>query len=258
MIKYKKNVVEDNLERSFPLKTKKELKVIRKRFYKNFSDFIVETLKFLTISQRQLEKRVQLSDSTNEELKSRFKNKENIIALSGHIFNWEYCSFLASKVDYKVIISYKKLKNSFWEGVIKTMRQRFGGITVDFRKTYISLLRRKKKGDLTITWICGDQMPNWDKNTLTEEIFLNQKTYFFNGINELARRTDSTVYFVDLRKKPKSVYEIDFKLITDKPNEHSTTFITKKYSELLEDLILQDPSNWLWSHRRWKKVPNKT
>jgi hypothetical protein len=57
------------------------------------------------------------------------------------------------------------------ENVIKALRLRFGLIAVDFRTTYSSLLRFKKENKLSITWTCGDQMPNWKKHALIEEHF---------------------------------------------------------------------------------------
>jgi KDO2-lipid IV(A) lauroyltransferase len=37
-----------------------------------------------------------------------------------------------------------------------------------------------------------------------------------------------------------------------KEMEHG--FITKKYVEHLEKQIIDDPTQWLWSHRRWKEI----
>jgi KDO2-lipid IV(A) lauroyltransferase len=138
--------------------------------------------------------------------------------------------------------------------VVKKIRQRFGGIAIDYRKTYPTLLRYNKEKKLTLTWICGDQMPNWKKNTLTATNFLNQKTYFFDGINEMSRRTKATVYFLGLRKTSSSKYEIYLELITEKPNEETADFITKKYAQYLEELIVSAPDNYLWSHKRWKEI----
>jgi KDO2-lipid IV(A) lauroyltransferase len=255
--KYRKKVIEENLRNSFPKKTKKELQQIKKKFYKNFANFITDTLKLVTINQKQLEKRVRVSKDSIEELNRRHQNKEHIIVLSGHVFNWEYYALIPSQLEHTVLITYKVLKNKFWEELIKKMRERFGGIAVDYRKTYSTLLKLQKENHVTLTWIGGDQMPNWKKNTLIEERFLNQKTYFFNGINELSKKTNSPVYFLGIRKTTKSNYEIYFELITENPNEEGPHFITKKYAELLEELISEAPDNYLWTHKRWKKVPKK-
>ena len=52
------------------------------------------------------------------------------------------------------------------------------------------------------------------------------------------------------------VNEINFKLTIYKPleysNEESIESITLDLNYLLERLILKNPSQWIWSHNRWK------
>ena len=55
-----KKVVFENIKILFPEKSDEEIKKIsKKKFYHNFSDYIVETLKAFTISDESLHQRVQ-------------------------------------------------------------------------------------------------------------------------------------------------------------------------------------------------------
>ena len=52
-------------------------------------------------------------------------------------------------------------------------------------------------------------------------------------------------------------YELEFKLICEEPLSLEYGGITEKYVHFLEKDILNNPSQWIWSHKRWKKaVPN--
>jgi KDO2-lipid IV(A) lauroyltransferase len=42
-------------------------------------------------------------------------------------------------------------------------------------------------------------------------------------------------------------------LISDKPKEEEKYFITHTYVSKLERDILREPTNWLWTHNRWKR-----
>ncbi|MBK7651157.1 MAG: hypothetical protein IPJ20_11105 [Flammeovirgaceae bacterium] len=53
---YRKAMVRKNLRNSFPDKSDRELKQIRKDFYHNLCDYAVETIKLLTISDEELKK----------------------------------------------------------------------------------------------------------------------------------------------------------------------------------------------------------
>ena len=51
IIGYRKKIVYENLKNSFPNKSEKEIKHIQMKFFRNFSDYIVETVKAMTISE---------------------------------------------------------------------------------------------------------------------------------------------------------------------------------------------------------------
>ena len=62
---YRKEVVLNNLQLAFPEKSTKELKSIRRKFYRHFVDLFIEMIKSFTISEKELEKRFKY---TNKEI----------------------------------------------------------------------------------------------------------------------------------------------------------------------------------------------
>ena len=50
--------------------------------------------------------------------------------------------------------------------------------------------------------------------------------------------------------------KINFKITVSKPiyftNDTSIENITVKLNEILENMILKKPHQWIWSHNRWK------
>jgi KDO2-lipid IV(A) lauroyltransferase len=46
-----------NLEIAFPEKSEKERRTIARRFYRNFTDTIVESIKVLSMSEKELDRR---------------------------------------------------------------------------------------------------------------------------------------------------------------------------------------------------------
>ena len=55
IIPYRKKVIDQNLLLAFPAKTTEERKQIRRDFYRYFADLLVESIKNLTISEKQLQ-----------------------------------------------------------------------------------------------------------------------------------------------------------------------------------------------------------
>src|SRR6187200_1809910 len=58
VIGYRKEVVMSNLKQAFPEKPEAELKKIRRRFFRNFVDNWIETIKLISISKKAFDKRV--------------------------------------------------------------------------------------------------------------------------------------------------------------------------------------------------------
>ena len=87
--------------------------------------------------------------------------------------------------------------------------------------------------------------------------FLHQKTAVLFGAEMMAHTYDMSVVFFRMRKVRRGYYEMELELITENPKEMSWGQITETHTKLLEKEILQQPENWIWSHKRWKrKVPS--
>ena len=54
VIRYRRKTVAANLRESFPEKSERELKQIERKFYRNFADYIFETIKLLIFRDYEL------------------------------------------------------------------------------------------------------------------------------------------------------------------------------------------------------------
>ena len=102
-----------------------------------------------------------------------------------------------------------------------------------------------------MTMIAGDQTPT-DTEINYWTPFLNQETPVFLGTEKISKIMDLPVIFFDNQRVKRGFYEVELKLITDKPKETAEYEITEAHVRLLESTINNHPDNWLWSHRRWK------
>ena len=71
VVKYRHKVIWKNLSESFPEKNEMELRAIEKQFYRQFCDYIVETIKLMTISKAEFRRRMVYTgiDEINQLLK---------------------------------------------------------------------------------------------------------------------------------------------------------------------------------------------
>lgn len=250
-IGYRKKVVFDNLQNSFPEKTNSEIKSIQKQFFRNFSDYIVETLKAITISEKEL--RVRVQHINQDVFHQAFSEKKNMILLTGHIFNWEWINALAMIIPQKNCHPvYKKINNDFWGEQILKIRNKFGNQSIEKQDILRKILRTPNDGN-TAYMLVADQSP-FVGDVDAGMIFLNQKTPIYIGYDKLSTRMDLAFVYCEMKKVKRGYYQVNYhRLHPD--NKHFKEFeVVKKFNILLEKTIKENPDNYLWSHRKWKNT----
>jgi len=236
-----------NLLTAFPEKTEEERIRIAKDFYHNFLDTFIETLKFLSISDKDFSKRI----SGNFEIfKDLYDSGQNVQIHSGHFFNWEYMNWAVPKyAPYPFIGVYKEVSNKAIDKLILNLRQRYHSImlsTYDFKTTFHQLA----KGRYALGLYADQSPPNTGQAFWLP--FFGKLTAFVTGPEKSARINNTAVVFVHHYKVKRGYYRADFTLVTTTPQEYGRGKLTKKYVEWLEECIRKKPFNYLWSHRRWK------
>jgi len=251
IIGYRRNVVQENLRNSFPEKTDKERAYIEKEYFKYLGDLIMETIKTISISEKEIKRRVV---ATNPELLEQyFKTGKSVIAVSGHYCNWEYAALnFCFFSDKKFMIIYKPLSNTTFDDFFVRVRSRFGGIPVSMSQTMRKMVQYKN--EQTVSVLVGDQTPvRAEANYFTD--FLNQQTPVFLGIEKLAKTLDDIVVFYKMERLKRGFYTYTLLPLTNEAKQTATHEITELHVKCLEKIIRDKPQYWLWSHRRWKFKP---
>ena len=254
LVGYRKKVTFNNLRNSFPDKSDKEIKSIAKKFYRNFSDTIIEVIKIRSITKKSLNKRVRFNNL--EIIEELYKRNKNVFITLGHCGNWEWLGLNVSlNALYSPFAIVKPLNNPFFEKYITKLRTKYYNNLIPIKQTYRTLINNKN--ELCFVLIVSDQSPA--KSEINHwTTFLNQETPVYLGTEKISKALDYAVVFSDIQRIKRGYYEVTVMEITDNPKETTEYEITEKYYHLLEEAIKKHPDNWLWSHRRWKhkKVDN--
>lgn len=251
LIGYRKNVVRENLKRSFPGKTDRELLATEKKFYHHLCDLLFESIKMATISKEEMSRRMKILNY--EPLLKHYDENKSVLLITSHYGNWEWTSSFsmylpADKPMYQV---YKQLKNKFFDRLIYNLRIRFGSVNVEVNELFDVLSSLKQQGKMGMIGLISDQSPS-RKGIKYQSQFLNQRTPVITGTEIIAKKYDFPVYFVQIRRVKRGYYTCNPVPICLHPQESGKFEITEKYIRLLEQEIMAEPAYWLWSHRRWK------
>ncbi|MDH7912824.1 lysophospholipid acyltransferase family protein [Winogradskyella sp. SYSU M77433] len=254
---YRKSTVKENLRLVFPEKSEKEISKITSQFYHHLCDMILEAVKSMTISEKELRKRYKF---TNIELINNLEEKQrSIILMCGHYGSWEWIFIMQKYINYKGYAIYKRLANKHFDKLVKRIRAKFDTHLITTKETFNILSECKKRGELTINGFASDQSPKATKAFHWNE-FMGIKVPMYTGAETLAKKLDMAVVFFGVKRIKRGYYETSFKTITENPNDYKDYEITDMFFRLVEEQILEAPQYYLWTHKRWKhrnKVPTQ-
>lgn len=245
---YRKKVVMKNLEIAFPEKTVQERKWIARRFYHNLADTFLEIIKLISVSDRTFSKRCRGNLEIVNELARKGKNVQ---LHSGHQFNWEYGSLLMSKIITAVphYAVYIPIKNKVMNRLFLKIRQKYGARFIDATE-----FRSKKeelfKQPFSIV-LAADQNPGNPSTAFWQDYF-DRPAPFITGPESGAIKNNTAVVFVRSRKLRRGYYNCECTVFTENAAATGIGEITSGFRDFLEQVIREEPDNYLWTHRRWK------
>lgn len=248
-MKYRNAVVKRNLRNSFPEKSEEELLEIEKDFYHQLCDNIVETVKLLHISDKEVDRRIKVFGG---EIVDRLATEGHpVIVYLGHYGNWEWVTSVArhySVPDFSAQV-YKPLHDKAFDKMMLKIRSRFDSVSIPKNSVLRSLLRWRNEKKKFVVGFISDHRTNSDTPHNTT-IFLNQVTSLVAGGEEIGNRINAAYLFLDVEKPSRGHYNLTFKEITPKSDVENYPY-TRRYMEMFEENIRRRPGLWLWSHKRW-------
>lgn len=255
VVRYRRRLVRHNLALCFPEKTDGERRAIERRFYRNFADYIVETVKLLHISDSEMERRFVFSGM--DTINGLLARKKSITAYFSHCGNWEWApsvtlhSSLSDDPAYAFCQIYRPLRSPVFDRLMLHVRSRFGSVSLAKYQSFRDLLRFRRDGITTITGFMSDQKPSHG-DAVHVVTFLNRPTAVITGTETVARRLGMAVVYWDMHKVSRGHYRIDVRLMSEDASATEQYELTDRYFGLLQETIRRNPSIWLWTHNRWK------
>ncbi|MBK7680197.1 MAG: lipid A biosynthesis acyltransferase [Chitinophagaceae bacterium] len=248
VFKYRKEVVLSNLAIAFPEKSEQERRDIAKKFYHNFLDAFVESIKFISISKLQIQKRSTCDFDLINQLSAK---GYDVHIMAGHQFNWEFGNALAAiNLTAPFVGIYMPISNKSMDRIFYNFRKRFGTILISATEFKKNANHPAFSSQYTFG-LAADQNPGHPSNAYWMNFF-GKPVPFVTGPAKGAVRNNTAVVIVGFKKIKRGSYHFSAKLLTENGSSFLPETLTVMYKNALEEIIRSDPSNYLWSHRRWK------
>ena len=248
-------MVRQNLLLVFPDKSAEERLNIEKKFYGHMCDMFLEMIKTMGISNKQLQKRFTFSNL--EVLHKLEEKRRSVMLMFPHYASWEWVIALDAHIASKGYAIYQKIGNSYFDKLVRDIRQKFGTTLITTVETREIVATNKRKGNLSMYGILSDQSPMPKKAQLWTK-FMGITVPVHTGAEQLCQKLDLPAVYLKVAKVSRGHYHGTFELLSENPSELKPFDLTKAFLKKVETAIHEEPAFYFWTHKRWKhkdKVP---
>ena len=248
VIPYRRHVVVANLRASFPEWADDQRERVIRDYYRGFADMLVEVMRSLRLTAKDLEERVILRNP--QLVRDEVGKGRPVLLVAAHQANWEWMLLgLSTQLGLPVDAAYKPLVDNWAEIEMRKLRGRFGARLIPAQELLGDIIKQRNRP--RVIAMVADQEPvtSERKHWLR---FLNRDTAFFLGPEEITRATKYASFFLRLARISRGHYAVEFVPLAIAGEQLPAGEFTARYARLVEEQIRESPADWPWSHKRWK------
>ena len=271
VFRYRNDVVLTNLGRSFPDLDYDAIQGIYKQFYVHFGELVAEAVWFSGCRGKKGRQRLirqNICEIENiDEFNAFYDRSSSVMLLNSHAGNWElmggvgqYDNLAPGKrtwTDKEVVVLYRALTSKFWDQVMAdgscapVSDCNFEGYVEGSSILRYAISHRKEK---KLYIFNTDQYPYWQAGRFSVGEFLHQDTLAMGGGASIACKMGMSVAYIRWYRTERGHYRLTFVPLVENASETTPEELMKLYYKHLEEDIQAQPWNYLWTHKRWRKL----
>ena len=257
-------VVESNLKKVFPQWSEEKIKQFALNYYQNLGFVFVDLLKLFTQPSLlvKLSQKVSLPAADRLRVENALKKGKGLVLLTAHIGNWERSGILFNQL-YFPIHPVVRRQNIIPQLLISFTRWRLGMKVLYLGDAYKQITRLLNQNKIII--FVFDQ--HQQSTSSIRVNFFNHPASTDAGLAKLVRKKEVPVMSLNPYSEkrghlsfrvegPIPYQKADREEIDPAKARQKEEFLnTQSYAQAVERMILSNPKDWLWTHRRWKNQP---
>ena len=238
--------IENNLKNSNIGFDDLERKKIIKNMWGNYGRILAEYPFLKNFKNNTFKKYIEIEGLNYlDEIK---KNNKKVVFISGHFNNFELMAMYLENSGLDIAAIYRPLNNIFLNGIMEKIRlNHICKKQIKKGKSGTRELLQLFKDGYSIALMIDQRVSEGVKSKL-----FNRSALTTTIPAQLVKKYSVDVVPVYIERKS-GIY---FKMHINKPiffdENKSLEEITDRLNKILEEMILKNPDQWIWSHDRWK------
>ena len=243
----------DHLHYAFgPELTAEEVRTIARKCFQNLILNFLECAHFERFDQGKLLEKITAEGWEHvEEARRRGKGA---ILVGGHLGNWEMAAVCFAIRGYPIQVVARRIYIEALNRTLIKMRERLGVKTIYRDGSMRSMIRCLQNNHFLA--ILPDQDVKRIQGIFVD--FFGHPAYTPTGPALLAIGSGSPILVVrNIRKDGHHLLTVDPPVYANRgtPRDEEVRRLVTHYTKRLEDFIRKDPTQWVWTHRRWRTRP---
>ena len=241
-----KKMIKKNINKAIPNLTKNETNSIIRNMWRNYGKILAEYVFIKDFRKTNLKNKIQVEGQ--EILDQIKKDNKPVIFISGHFNNFELMAMHIESSGVELAAIYRPLNNKFLNYIMETIRKKY--ICKNQIKKGISGTRKLLsffKKNTSIALMIDQRVSEGKKS-----FFFKQKAYTTTIPAQFVKKFNCRIVPIYIERKKNHCFKLTIYKPIQYPKENSIDTITNQLNIIIEKMILQNPSQWIWSHNRWK------
>jgi Kdo2-lipid IVA lauroyltransferase/acyltransferase len=243
----------NNLQRSFPEKSTKEILKITKGVYRHFAIVAAEFFDMPYITRENIHQWVEVEGLENYQ--SAIAKGKGLLSIASHFGNWELMIRACPIYLKPMHIVYRPLDNPVMENMTLYVHTMHGNEMIHKKGAVKRIIELLKENHLI--GILSDQNVSNREGIFVD--FFGRPACTGVGLAVMAIRSGAPVIpaFMARQKsgKYKFVIKPSFETICTDDYEADLVVNTQRFTEIIEEVIREYPEQYFWFHQRWKTKP---
>jgi Kdo2-lipid IVA lauroyltransferase/acyltransferase len=247
-----RRVATTNLTRSFPTRSRAEVRRITREMFKHFGRLLFELLKFSTLSPAAMLRRVEFEGE--ERARMAYAQGRGVLFFTGHFGFWELHAIVHGLRLRPIGVLARALDNPQLNALLEDVRGRTGN-TVIYRQGAVRRVLKTLAAGEGVAMLIDQHMHSSDAIWVD---FFERPAATTSTLAALALRTGAPVVPVFALPVEGGRYRMVYEHAVEPPEGDGPEAIrdfTQRCTDVLEMYVRRHPELWLWMHRRWREAP---
>ena len=240
-----KKIIQNNLVKFDSSLTPEKIANISKKMWENYGRILAEYPFISSFRKGDLDKYIKIE---NKEKLEEIKKGQPVVFVSAHFSNFELMAMAIEKAGVRLSAIYRPLNNRMVNSIMEPLRKKY--ICKNQIKKGINGVRESLKffkQGVSIAIMIDQRVSEGEKIN-----FFNHPAYTTTIPAQFVKKFGCKIQPVHIERYDKIKFKISFdeQLIFGENADNAS--ISLKLNQWLENKIKKKPSQWIWTHDRWK------